>query len=61
MIPAEKAQKYIAQHQKPEVDRFEFRSFSQPYRRLGQILGRIKKEKYEYYNSNNSRIKRGIT
>ncbi|MEP3373386.1 MAG: DUF5724 domain-containing protein [Maribacter dokdonensis] len=52
MIPAEKAQKYIAQHQKPEVDRFEFRSFSQPYRRLGQILGRIKKEKYEYYNSN---------
>ncbi|SIQ29993.1 DUF4132 domain-containing protein [Maribacter ulvicola] len=52
MIPVEEAHKYIGKHQKPAVDRFEFRPFSQPYRRLGQILGRIKKEEYTYYDIN---------
>ncbi|QCE41810.1 DUF4132 domain-containing protein [Psychroserpens sp. NJDZ02] len=52
MIPVEDAKKYIEKHKKPEVDRFEFRQFSEPYRVLGKILGRIDKDKRVYYNSN---------
>ncbi|MEJ4089194.1 DUF4132 domain-containing protein [Galbibacter orientalis] len=50
MIPIEDANKYIEKHQKPEVDRFEFRLFSEPYKILGKILGRIEKEERVWYN-----------
>lgn len=50
MIPIEDAKKHIHQYKKPAVDRFEFRLFSQPYRMLGKILGRIEKEERVYYN-----------
>ncbi|QXP59963.1 DUF4132 domain-containing protein [Olleya sp. HaHaR_3_96] len=52
MIPVEDAKKHVSKHKKPEVDRFEFRQFSEPYRVLGKILGRIDKDKRVYYNIN---------
>ncbi|MBU2062615.1 MAG: DUF4132 domain-containing protein, partial [Bacteroidetes bacterium] len=51
MIPIEDAQKYVHQNKKPEVDRFAFRAFSEPYRILAKILGSIEKDKRVYYNS----------
>ncbi len=50
MIPIEDANKYIKTHKKPDIDRFEFRLFSEPYRILAKILGGIKKEKRDYYD-----------
>lgn len=52
MIPIEEAQKYIHSHKKPAVDRFEFRAFSEPYRVLAKILGRIDKgDRRDYYTA----------
>ncbi|MFB9053857.1 DUF5724 domain-containing protein [Formosa undariae] len=51
MIPIEDAQKYVQQHKKPQVDRFEFRLFSEPYRVLGKILGAVEKDRRVYYNA----------
>ncbi|QDO94513.1 DUF4132 domain-containing protein [Formosa sediminum] len=52
MIPIEEAEKHIHIHRKPEVDRFEFRAFSEPYRVLAKILGRIDKgERRDYYTT----------
>jgi len=50
MVPIEEANKYIKKHQKPEVDRFDFRLFSTPYRILAKILGGIEKDKRLRYN-----------
>ncbi len=50
MIPIEDANKHIKKHQKPKVDRFDFRQFSTPYRVLGKILGGVEKDKRVWYN-----------
>lgn len=41
MIPIEDAQKYVLQNKKPEVDRFAFSAFSEPYRFLANLLRSI--------------------
>ncbi|QNK78476.1 DUF4132 domain-containing protein [Winogradskyella sp. PAMC22761] len=52
MIPIEEATKYVEKNKKPDVDRFEFRAFSEPYRVLAKILGRIDKgERRTYYSA----------
>ncbi|AUC23534.1 hypothetical protein BTO15_16140 [Polaribacter sejongensis] len=51
MIPVEEANKYVEKYKKPEIDRFDFRPFSEPYRVLAKILGGFDKgERRNYYN-----------
>ena len=51
MVPFEEAEKHIHRHKKPEIDASEFRLFSEPYKVLGKILGRIDKGNRTYYNT----------
>ncbi|WBL21115.1 DUF4132 domain-containing protein [Zunongwangia sp. HRR-M8] len=51
MIPTEQANKYVATFKKPTLKKEDFSQFSEPYQKLGWVLSRINKDKYNYYTA----------